>query len=90
MARALPSLADTATPVSIPSGSSRPGQSFEDLVERIRAEFIEQPGLKLTEAQGCRLWQIDRLMLQRVLAVLVDTAFLSPTVDGRYARRSLV
>jgi hypothetical protein len=64
--------------------------SFEDLVERIRAEFIEQPGLRLTEAQGCRLWQLDRTTLQQVLATLIDAAFLTSNADGRYTRRSLV
>lgn len=64
--------------------------SFDDLVERIRAEFIEQPGLRLTESQGCRLWQVDRPTLRRVLGTLTDTAFLASTPDGRYARRSVV
>ena len=64
--------------------------SFDDLVERIRAEFIEQPGLRLTESQGCRLWQIDRLTLRRVLDALTDSAFLTSSADGRYARRSVV
>ena len=64
--------------------------SFDDLVERIRAEFIEQPGLRLTESQGCRLWQIDWPTLHRVLSTLTDAAFLTSSADGRYARRSLV
>jgi hypothetical protein len=64
--------------------------SFDDLVERIRAEFIEQPGLRLTESQGCRLWQVDRPTLRRVLETLTDAAFLTSSADGRYARRSLV
>lgn len=64
--------------------------SFDDLVARIRAEFIEQPGLRLTESQGCRLWQVDRVTLRRVLTTLTDTAFLTSSPDGRYARRSMV
>jgi hypothetical protein len=75
--------------------SSRPGAPpapfvFEDLVERIRAEFIEQPGLRLTEAQGCRLWQLDRATLQKVLATLTAADFLAASTDGRYTRRSVV
>jgi hypothetical protein len=61
---------------------------FDDLVERIRAEFIEQPGLRLTEEQGCRLWQLDRPTLQHVLSRLTDASFLSLSPDGRYTRRS--
>jgi len=70
------------------SGPALAGFSLDDLVERIRAEFIEQPGLRLTEAQGCRLWQLDRPTLQRVLATLTDAAFLSFSPDGRYTRRN--
>jgi hypothetical protein len=63
--------------------------TFEDLVERIRAEFIEQPGLRLTEAQATRLWRLDTPTCQQVLHMLIDSDFLSRTHDGRYARRSL-
>jgi hypothetical protein len=27
-----------------------------ELLDRIRAEFLERPGLKITTAQACRLW----------------------------------
>jgi hypothetical protein len=64
--------------------------SFEDLVERIRAEFIEQPGLRLTEAQASRLWRLDRATCERVLCRLTESEFLSRTIDGRFARRSQV
>jgi hypothetical protein len=61
--------------------------SFEDLVERVRAEFIEQPGLRLTEAQAARLWHLDESTCTRVLTTLTDNAFLRRGIDGRYIRR---
>ena len=61
--------------------------SFEDLLERVRAEFIEQPGLCLTEAQAARLWHLDHPTCTRVLAALTDGAFLRRGLDGRYLRR---
>jgi hypothetical protein len=61
--------------------------SFEDLLERVRAEFLEQPGLCLTEAQAARLWHLDNPTCTRVLATLTDGAFLRRGVDGRYLRR---
>jgi hypothetical protein len=61
--------------------------SFEDLVERVRAEFIEQPGLRLTEAQAARLWHLDEATCTRVLSALTDNAFLRRGVDGRFIRR---
>lgn len=61
--------------------------SFEDLLERVRAEFVEQPGLRLTEAQAARLWHLDQHTCNRVLAALTDNAFLRCNPDGRYIRR---
>jgi hypothetical protein len=61
--------------------------SFEDLVERVRAEFIEQPGLRLTEAQAVRLWHLDQPTCARVLTALTEGAFLRCGTDGRYIRR---
>jgi len=74
----------------MPSGQALASASLEDLVERIRAEFIEQPGLRLTTAQGCRLWRLDPSTLQVALAALTDAAFLSRSADGRFTRRSVV
>jgi hypothetical protein len=71
-------------------GASPAPFSFDDLVERIRAEFIEQPGLQLTEAQGCRLWQIDRPTTQLVLNTLTTAGFLSANAHGRFTRRNPV
>ena len=34
-------------------------QGFEAAVRRAEAEFLEMPGLKLTEAQAARLWSCD-------------------------------
>jgi hypothetical protein len=61
--------------------------SFEDLLERVRAEFVEQPGLRLTEAQAARLWHLDQHTCSRVLDALTDGAFLRRNADGRYIRR---
>jgi len=62
--------------------------TFTTLVERIRAEYIEQPGLRLTEAQASRLWRLDEGTTRHVLTALAGEAFLQRTDDGRYARPS--
>jgi hypothetical protein len=59
------------------------------LVDRIRAEYIEQPGLRLTEAQACRLWRLDEPTTRYALAELTGAEFLSRSADGRYARPSI-
>jgi DNA-binding IclR family transcriptional regulator len=60
--------------------------STNDLIGRVRGEFLEMPGLQLTTDQARRLWGLDALTCQRLLRVLVDARFLSRTPDGRYRR----
>lgn len=54
------------------------GNSLEDaaVAYRIRAEFAEMPGLKLTLPQASRLFQLESVRCQQVLASLVDTGQL--------------
>jgi hypothetical protein len=56
------------------------------LLKRIRAEYLEMPGLHLTLEQAQRLCGIERTLCQRVLDTLVDTKFLRVSSDGHYAR----
>jgi hypothetical protein len=44
------------------------------------------PGLKLTEAQARRLWNIDGPTCRFVLATLLDQRFLERTSSGTYVR----
>jgi hypothetical protein len=53
---------------------------------RIRAEYLEMPGLRLTVAQAQRLCGVERALCQRVLDMLVDANFLCLKSDGAYAR----
>ena len=56
------------------------------VTSRIRAEYLEMPGLRLTPEQVQRLCGIERMICQLVLNELVDAKFLCVKVDGRYAR----
>ncbi len=60
--------------------------SFADAMQRVRAEFVEMPGLRLTPAQGARLWHFDRDFCEAVLSALVDTKFLVRTRHSLFAR----
>jgi hypothetical protein len=42
------------------------------------------PGLRLTFAQACRLWQIDGATCDAVLSSLIGEKFLHRTADGAY------
>ena len=57
---------------------------LESLVARIRGEYGEMPGLQLTFAQACRLWQMDGPTCEHVLEQLVREAFLYQTANGAY------
>lgn len=58
-----------------------------DLLNRIRGEYLEMPGLRLTPAQAARLWAVDLELARALLAVLVQAGFLDVAGDGRHARR---
>jgi hypothetical protein len=59
--------------------------TFAELLCRIRAEYLEMPGLRLTAAQARRLFGLDSETLDPVLAALVDAKFLSQTHNGMFA-----
>ena len=60
--------------------------AFQQLVERVRAEFLEMPGLRLTLPQAARLWGIDLLSCEAVVDALVKCEFLQRTATGAVAR----
>ena len=57
-----------------------------NLLNRVRGEFIEMPGLRLKIEQAQRLWNLDRAMCESVLRSLVDAKFLGRFDDDLYAR----
>jgi hypothetical protein len=62
-------------------------QSSDIILCRIRAEYREMPGLKLTGAQAQRLWGLDRDSCDGLMAGLVTSGFLARTRDGAFVRR---
>ena len=56
------------------------------LLNRIRTEFLEMPGLRLTLQQMQRLYGIERTMCLSILDALVDTGFLCVKTNGAYGR----
>jgi hypothetical protein len=56
----------------------------EPLLTRIRGEFREMPGLRLTVAEACRLWQVDVNTCERVLHTLLTDQFLLRTATGAF------
>src|SRR5256885_11332701 len=61
-------------------------RGIQDVVQRIRGEFLEMPGLRLTPEQAQRLWRLDETSCEAVLGALVDARFLARTRDGAFVR----
>jgi hypothetical protein len=64
----------------------QPTRATEDVLRRVQGEFLEMPGLRLTEAQARRLWGLDAASCGLLLSVLVDAKFLFRTRDGAFMR----
>jgi len=62
------------------------GRTIQDVVRRIRGEFLEMPGLRLTPQQARRLWRLDETACDAVLGALVDAHFLARTRDGAFVK----
>jgi hypothetical protein len=58
----------------------------QQLLERIRAEYLEMPGMRLTFEQVQRLCGVDGSVCRVVLDSLVAAKFLCANLDGTYAR----
>jgi hypothetical protein len=54
------------------------------LLTRIRGEFLEMPGLRLTSAQAARLWAVDHRTSEWILNGLTTTGFLLRNPEGAY------
>ena len=57
-----------------------------EVLARVRAEYLEMPGMRLTARQVQRLCGIDMAACTHVLDALVALKFLRVYADGTYAR----
>jgi len=56
----------------------------DQLLDRVRREFAVLPGLALTPRQAQRLWGLDALRCEALLARLIDRGVLARRRDGTY------
>jgi len=61
-------------------------KTIQDVTQRVRAEYLEMPGMRLKAEQVQRLCGIERTTCQMVLDTLVNAKFLCVKADGHYAR----
>ena len=69
-----------------PTTQTNQAPAVSKVLVRIRSEYREMPGLKLTEAQARRLWDLDGDTCRLVLARLLEPRFLKYTPNGTYVR----
>lgn len=62
---------------------------LERIVDRIRGEFREMPGLRLTPAQATRLWGLELDACRQVIDTLVAAEFLRWTPRGAVTRTDM-
>jgi hypothetical protein len=79
----------TTVAESITSRKEAPSVTGADrLRRRIRAEFLEMPGLKLTLNQAARIFGVDARRSTRLLEELVDEGFLARDARGAFRRQT--
>lgn len=66
--------------------STAPTRTTDEVLRRVRGEFLEMPGLRLTTPQARRLWGLDASQCDALLGALVEANFLFRTRDGAFMR----
>jgi hypothetical protein len=66
--------------------SSSPLPPVDPLLDRVRGEYLEMPGLRLTLPQAQRLFGLDPVACAMVFETLTHDRFLYLGRDGRFAR----
>ena len=59
------------------------------LLERVREQYREMPGLRLTKLQATRLFEVAPSVGATVLRALVRENFLSRTEEGLFVRSTI-
>jgi hypothetical protein len=67
-------------------GASMRASDNDAFLRRIRAEYVEMPGMSLTLAQVAWLCGIERSLCGPVLDTLVEAGFLCRKTNGTYSR----
>ena len=70
--------------IAAPHVRSCQGLDFVRLLDIVRGEFLEMPGLRLSKKQAQRLWAIDADTCEALLGTLEASHFLRHTRDGEY------
>jgi hypothetical protein len=62
------------------------GMPLAEWTQRVRAEYLEMPGLTLTRWQIRRMWLLDAPLCDAVVDALVASGFLRLRSNNTYVR----
>ena len=62
------------------------GDSIATLMNQVKVEYAEMPGLSVTLLQAQRLWGVDRVTCEEALDRLITTGVLRRSIRGRFVR----
>jgi hypothetical protein len=71
---------------TVHSGIRTPSRAIQRLIEQLRAEYAEMPGLSVTLPQAQRLWATDRTTCEAAFDHLISRRVLRKTTRGRFVR----
>ena len=60
--------------------------ALDDVLNRIKGEYHEMPGMCVTPPQAQRLWGLDSATCELVLATLLDRGVVRRTRRGTYVK----
>lgn len=61
---------------------------FKEALTRLKAVFVDTPGVKLTTLHAAQIAGLDRQVCRVLLRTLTTTGFLERRVGGVFVRRS--
>ena len=64
--------------------ASLPNVDLVRLLDMVKSEYLEMPGLRLTGRQAQRLWALDAATCEALLDMLESTHFLRRSPRGDY------
>lgn len=60
--------------------------ALDDVLNRVKAEYNEMPGMCVTRLQAQRLWGLDSATCERVLTTLLERGVVRRTLRGMYVK----
>jgi len=66
--------------------TSAPDEALKTWIQRIRCEYAEDPGLRLTCRQATRFFGLEQRTCQAILTALVAEGFLRSTAGEAFVR----